>query len=148
MERSLAMDPENPIVHWALGYTYALMGRPADASLQAQWMRAHAPQLPYTVQLSSLVDGMEGRREQAMHAVSAVDVTPLDAHHTFHIAECYAMAGDTRRALTLLEHAVDHGMYPYKFYAEYCPFMAPLRGNPEFDRIVEKAEKRVREFEN
>jgi serine/threonine protein kinase len=148
MERSLAMDPGNPIVHWALGYTYALMGRAADASLQAQWMRAHAPQLPYTVQLSSLVDGMEGRREQAMHAVSAVDVTPLDAHQTFHIAESYAMAGDTPRALTLLEHAVDHGMYPYKFYAEYCPFMAPLRGNPEFDRIVAKAEKRVREFEN
>jgi hypothetical protein len=57
------MDPDNPIIHWALGNTYALIGRVADASGQAQRMRAHMPHLPYTVQLSALVDGMEGRRE-------------------------------------------------------------------------------------
>jgi hypothetical protein len=46
----------------------------------------------------------------------------------------------------LLEHAVDHGMYPYKFYEEYCPFVAPLRDQAEFDRIVAKARKRVEAF--
>jgi hypothetical protein len=56
------------------------------------------------------------------------------------------MAGDTARALELLEFAVDHGMYPYQFYAKFCPFMAPLRGMPEFDRIVAKAARRVAEF--
>ena len=56
------------------------------------------------------------------------------------------MAGDTPRALELLEWAVDHGMYPYRFYAEFCPFMAPLRGLPEFERIVAKAAHRVAEF--
>jgi serine/threonine protein kinase/Flp pilus assembly protein TadD len=147
MERALAMDPDNPICNWALGYTYALMGRAADASRHAAWMRAHVPQLPYTAQLSALVHGMEGRRDKALEALSAMDVGPLDAHQTFHIAESYAMAGDTSRALALVEHAVDHGMYPYKFYAEYCPFMAPLRGNPEFDRIVAKAASRVQVFE-
>jgi hypothetical protein len=75
-----------------------------------------------------------------------VDLTPLDAHHTFHIAESFAMAGNTARALTLLEHAVDHGFYPAQFFAEYCPFMASLRGMPEFDRIVAKAARRVAEF--
>jgi eukaryotic-like serine/threonine-protein kinase len=146
MERSLAMDPENPILNWALGYTFALMGRTDDAARQAQWMRAHVPDLPYTAQLSSLVDGMEGRREAALETLARVDVAPLDAHHTFHIAESFAMAGDTARALRLLEHAVDHGMYPYRFYAEYCPFMEPLKGCPDFDRIVAKAARRVAEF--
>jgi serine/threonine protein kinase len=146
MERARAMDPGNPVVNWALGYTYALMGRNGEAATQAQWMRTHAPQLPYTVQLSSLVDALEGRREAALEALAHVHLTPLDAHHTFHIAESYAMAGDTSRALALLEHAVDHGMYPYKFYAEYCPFTVPLRSSPEFDRIVAKAARRVAEF--
>jgi len=147
MERALAMDPDNPISNWALGYTYALMGRIADASRHAGWMQAHVPQLPYTAQLSSLVDGMAGRRQRALESLAAVDLRPLDAHQTFHLAESFAMAGDTPRALALLEHAVDHGMYPYKFYAEYCPFMAPLRGSAEFDRIVAKAARRVQEFE-
>ena len=146
LERSLTIDPENPIIHWALGYTYALMGRVADASRRAAWMRTHVPHLPYTVQLSALLHGMDGRREEALRLLSAVDMTPLDAHQTFHIAESYAMAGDTPRALTLVEHAVDHGMYPYKFYAEYCPFMVPLRGDAEFDRILAKAARRVQAF--
>jgi TolB-like protein/Flp pilus assembly protein TadD len=146
IERAVAMDPENPIIHWALGYTYALMGRMSDAAVHAQWMLARVPQLPYTVQLSSLVDATQGRAAAAREALARVDVTPLDAHHTFHLSESFAMAGDTTGALALLERAVDRGFYPYKFFAEYCPFMAPLRGMPEFERIVAKAARRVAEF--
>ena len=146
IEHAVAMDPENPIIHWALGYTYALVGRTSDAAVHAQWMLARVPQLPYTVQLASLVDGTQGRSAAAREALARVDVAPLDAHHTFHLSESFAMAGDTSRALALLERAVDRGFYPYRFFAEYCPFMAPLRGLPEFERIVAKAARRVAEF--
>lgn len=147
MERSSALDPDNPIIHWALGYTYAMLGRTDDAASRAEWMRTHVPDLPYTLQLTALVDAVEGRPEDALEALARLDLAPLDAHHTFHIAEVYAMAGDTPRALALLEHAVDHGMYPHKFYAEYCPFTVPLRGHPEFDRIVAKAARRAAAFD-
>ena len=92
------------------------------------------------------MDAAEGRRDAALATLARVDRAALDAHHTFHLSESVAMAGDTTRALELLEWAVDHGMYPYRFYAEFCPFMAPLRGMPEFDRIVAKAARRVAEF--
>ena len=146
IERALALDPENPILQWGLGYTYALMGRGSDAAVHAGWMMVRVPQLPYTVQLSSLVDAMQGRTTAAQEALAHVDVAPLDAHHTFHLSESFAMAGDTTRALELLERAVDRGFYPSRFIAEFCPFMAPLRGMPEFDRIVAKAARRVAEF--
>jgi eukaryotic-like serine/threonine-protein kinase len=74
MERSRAMDPDNPIINWALGYTYALLGRTDDAASQAGWMRAHVPDLPYTVQLSSLVDAMRGRREDALDTLARLDL--------------------------------------------------------------------------
>ena len=89
---------------------------------------------------------MEGRPDDTLATIRQVDLTPLDAHQIFHIAESYAMGGDTPKALSLLEHAVDHGMYPYKFYGEYCPSMATLRGHPDFDRIVAKARQRVEAF--
>jgi serine/threonine protein kinase/tetratricopeptide (TPR) repeat protein len=146
LERSLALDPENPILHWALGYTYALIVRFDDATVHARWMQAHTPDLSYTIQLSSLVDAAQGRREAALTTLARADISLLDAHQTFHFSESCAMAGDTARALELLEFAVDHGMYPYRFYAEFCPFMEPLRGMPEFDRIVAKAARRVAEF--
>lgn len=50
-------------------------------------------------------------------------------------------------ALELLEFAVDHGMYPYRFFRDFSQFMQPLRGLPEFDRIVAKAERRAAEFD-
>jgi hypothetical protein len=146
MEQGLVMDPQNAILNWALGYTYALMGRTADAARHAAWMRANAPRLPYTAQLTSVVEACQGNAAAAMATIRAVDVTLLDAHQTFHIAEAYAMAGDTSKALELLEYAVDCGMYPYRFYRDFCPFMQPLRGLPEFDRIIAKAERRVAEF--
>jgi serine/threonine protein kinase/tetratricopeptide (TPR) repeat protein len=146
LERSVAMDPDNPILQWALGYTYALMGRSADAASRAAWMRAHVPDLPYTAQISSLVDAIEGRRKAALETLATVDVSLLDAHHTFHFAESYAMAGETGRALELLEDAVDRGMYPHRFYAEFCPFTVPLRSLPDFERVVAKAARRVAEF--
>jgi hypothetical protein len=39
-----------------------------------------------TAQLVSLVDAMHGRRDAALETVARVDVAPLDAHQTFHIA--------------------------------------------------------------
>jgi serine/threonine protein kinase/tetratricopeptide (TPR) repeat protein len=146
IESAVAMDPQNPIIHWALGYTYALAGRIADAAKQASWMLEHAPQASYTTQLVSLVDAMVGHGDEALKALARLDVAPLDAHQTFHFAESFAMAGDTRRALELFEWAVDHGFYPYRFFAEWCPFVTPLRGMSEFDRIVSKAARRVAEF--
>ena len=146
LEGSLALDPENPIIRWALGYTYALIGRLDDAAVHATWMLTHTPELSYTAHLSSLLDAAQGRREAALATLARSDVTLLDAHQTFHVSESYAMAGETGQALELLEYAVDHGMYPYRFYAEFCPFMAPLRGMAEFDRIVAKAARRVAEF--
>ena len=104
------------------------------------------PQASYTTQLVSLVDAIVGNRDEALKALGRIDAAPLDAHQTFHFAESFAMAGDTTRALELFEWAVDHGFYPYRFFAEFCPFVAPLRGMPEFDRIVAKASKRVTEF--
>ena len=146
MEEGLVMDPQNAILNWAIGYTYALMGRTADAARHADWMRANVPQLPYTAQLASLLEAGQGNAARALETIRAVDLAPLDAHQTFHISEAYAMAGDPSKALELLEFAVDHGMYPYRFYRDFCPFMQPLRGLPEFDRIVGKAERRAAEF--
>ena len=146
IESAVAMDPQNPIIHWALGYTYALAGRIPDAAKHASWMLEHTPQISYTIQLTSMVDAIQGRRDQALKALARLDAAPLDAHQTFHIAESFAMVGDTARALELLEWAVDHGFYPYRFFAEWCRFMEPLRGMPEFDRIVARAERRVAEF--
>jgi TolB-like protein/Flp pilus assembly protein TadD len=145
-EHCLVLDPENPIIHWSLGYTYALLGRLAEARERAAWMQARVPTMPYSVQLVSLVDALEGRREQARAMLARVAGMTFDGHITFHLSESYAMAGDTAAGLLALEQAIERGFYPSEYFAVHCPFMAPLRGSPEFARLVERASARVAEF--
>jgi tetratricopeptide (TPR) repeat protein len=146
MQRGVELDPENSIFHWALGYHSALLGRFDEAGREAQWMRQRAPVMPYTAQLCGLVAAAEGRQEEARGMLDAVNTTPLDGHTKFHIGEAFAMAGDTARALELVDQGVDHNFYPHDFIARYSPFMAPLRGTPEFERILAKAARRVADF--
>jgi len=146
LERSLELDPQNFLNHWGIGYTYAFLGRLAEAGRHAAICVKIAPENAYTLQLASLVDALEGRREAALERLAGLDLGPLDPHNTFHLSESFAMAGDTRRALEVLESAVDEGFYPYPFINEYCPFMAPLRSLPEFAPILAKSKEKTEAF--
>jgi TolB-like protein/tetratricopeptide (TPR) repeat protein len=145
-ERGLLLDPENPIIHWSLGYTYALLGRMADARAHAQWMQTRVPQMPYTTQLVTLLEGMDGRHGEARAVLASIGDQAFDGHITFHLSESFAVAHDTETALRLLAQAVERGFYPHDYIAVHCPFLATVRGSAAFEAIVARAAKRVAEF--
>ncbi len=145
-ERALDMDPESLLQHWSVGYHYALLGRFGDVARHAEFLRQRAPGLPSVVQLRALLEAVEGRSAEAVQLLSGVDSRAVDGHMAFHFAEAFAMAGDTARALELLEQAVDHNFYAHEFIGRLSPFVEPLRSMPAFHRIVAKAERRVGEF--
>jgi serine/threonine protein kinase/tetratricopeptide (TPR) repeat protein len=145
-EQALLLDSENPIIHWALGYTYLLLDRKRDARVHADWMRLRVPQMPYTVQLVALLDAIDGRPAEALAGLATIADKSFDAHITFHLSESFAVAGEQAVALRLLEQAVERGFYPHDYIAVHCPFLAALRGTADFDRIVARAAKRVAEF--
>ena len=70
----------------------------------------------------------------------------FDAHITCHLAEAYAVAGNSQTTLRLLDQAVERGFYPHGYIAVHCPFLASLRGTVQFDRIAARAARRVAEF--
>jgi hypothetical protein len=98
------------------------------------------------VQLVALLEGMAGRTSEARAALANLSNMSFDGHITFHLSESFAVAGDTPTALRLLEQAVERGFYPHDYLAVHCPFLAPLRGSVEFDRIAVRAAERVAAF--
>jgi tetratricopeptide (TPR) repeat protein len=146
MERSLELAPDSLIHHWALGYHYCLLSRPDDAEPQAAWMQDHLPSAAYTMQLRALVAALKGRRDEAHAILEPLDLSVLDGHQLFHVAESLTMGGDTARGMAALEQAIDRSFCPYDFIAVHCPFLEPLRGDPDFPRILSKAARRVAEF--
>jgi len=147
LRHSLELDPRNFILQWTIGYAYAAVGRLDEAARHAAVLNQMGPDVPYTRQLLALLDGLEDRKRAALERLAPIDVTPLDAHNKFHLAEAFALGGDTDRALDVLEQAVDQGFYPYPFIAEHCPFLAPLRPLPRFAGILAKAKERSETFE-
>jgi tetratricopeptide (TPR) repeat protein len=137
--RCVEMDAGNLIARWTLGYGRALVGDVVEAILLER-----APDLPYTRQLVGLLEGIGGRTGAALAALGGV--AGVDAHHRFHLAEAYAMAGNHDRAFELLEEAVNGGFHPAEFIAVHCPFLAPLRGTPRFEAIAATARRLTAEF--
>jgi tetratricopeptide (TPR) repeat protein len=145
VRKGLELDPQNFILHWCAGYTHAIVGSLAEAAGHAQILNRAGPDVPYTRQLLALVDGLEGRPAAALERLVSIDVAPLDAHHKFHLAEAFALAGDSDRALTLLEQALP-GFYPHLYYSEYCRFLDPLRGTSRFQAILRGARELAEVF--
>jgi len=138
LQRALEIDPQNFIVHWCIGYAYTLLGRMTDAGRHAAVLHGLGPDVPYTRQLLALIDGIEGRPDAALARIAGLDAAPLDAHHLFHLAESFIMAGQHDRGLDLLERSVS-GFYPYLYMADHCRFLDPVRGTARFAAVLERA---------
>ena len=147
IRHAAAMDPKNLIVRWCAGYTFACLNRLDEADEHAAVIRDLGPDVPYTRQLCALIEGVRGHPDRALEQLAPIDLTHLDGHHKFHLAESYAMAGATERALDLLDQAVQLGFYPYPYIAEHCPMLEPLRGEARFAEIAEEAKRLVEAFE-
>ena len=105
-------------------------------ALTVGWMSAEPAAWPLT-----------GEDEhERMEMLATIADMSFDAHITFHLSESFAVTGDTQTALRLVEQAVERGFYPHDYLAVHCPFLAPLRGTAEFDRIVARAAERVAAF--
>jgi predicted Zn-dependent protease len=135
------------ILHWAIGYTYANIGRVAEALPHGDFLHAAGPDPPYTRQLLALIDALSGRKDAALERLASIDLAPLDAHHKFHLAEAFSMAGAIDRAMQLLFEALP-GYYPYSFLAEHARFLDPLRASPQFATFLAEAKIRAEAFGN
>jgi TolB-like protein/tetratricopeptide (TPR) repeat protein len=146
LQHALALDPNSYFIHWHIGYAYAAVGQLDKAATHAAFLASVGPDMPYTEQLLALVDALENRPQQAIDRISAVDVAPLDGHTTFHLAEPLMVAGAKEQALDLLEGVVESGFYPYRFFAEYCPFMGSLRSEQRFETILARSKQQTEAF--
>jgi eukaryotic-like serine/threonine-protein kinase len=146
MERALELEPESVFIPWGLGYTYAMLGRIDQADVHAEWLMTHAPQMPYAPHLKSLVLSLQGRQDEARAILDALDTSGLDGHQSWHLAESFALAGAHEQALCLLDQAIERGNYLHEWFERRGPFFEPLRGDPEFARIVARAAQRKAEF--
>jgi hypothetical protein len=72
---------------------------------------------------------------------------PWDFQTTYWKTECLALIGETERALDCLAQDVDLGMSNYPLMSELDPFLANIRGEERFKKLLERVKYEFEHFE-
>lgn len=138
--------PANRVI---LAYALAGAGRFKDALTQLGSIGPESS-ADYYVQLGRILDHAL-RREKAKVAelLSAefVATTRRDLLYSLWVADCYAMLDEREQALDWLENAVNRGLINYHYLNEYDPFLAKLRGDPRFQKLMVRVKAEWERFE-
>ena len=68
-----------------------------------------------------------------------------DPEAIYKIAQAYGLLGDRASALRVLQYSIETGFFSYPYLAN-DPLLCVLRGNGEFDRMMEVARQRHESF--
>jgi hypothetical protein len=68
-----------------------------------------------------------------------------DGEGIYKMAEAFAVLGDQTAALRILGVSIDAGFYPYPWFMA-DPLLASIRQMPEFQSLMERAQRRYEEF--
>jgi hypothetical protein len=63
------------------------------------------------------------------------------------MAESYALINEINESIDWLEHGVTCGFINYLFLMEYDPFLANIRGEPRFKKLMERVKYEWEHFE-
>lgn len=143
------MDPSNPMAR--LFYVWVLMlNRRAD--LVAEAVATFPPELRQTIpgQIAQfLAHALAGNADAAHQALGAEIEAAATATDVFPrmLAQGYALAGMTDRAVHWLNIAVDRGFINYPYLAQHDPFVAVLRGDARIAHLLESVRERWARFE-
>jgi tetratricopeptide (TPR) repeat protein len=69
-----------------------------------------------------------------------------DKELSWWMADCLSYAGATGQALEWLSNSIELGIIDHRFWSEIDPLMAPLRREPGFAALMERAKERQRRF--
>jgi hypothetical protein len=69
-----------------------------------------------------------------------------DKEFSWLLADCFAIIGEIDEALDWLANSIEMGLINDRFFSEFDPFLAPLRGNRRFLALMKRAKEKQRRF--
>lgn len=145
---AIKLDPTNAMLLWCRGQILALLRRNDEAVAQFKAISDMHPGHFFSQLGSVMQAALLGDRDSLDRAVTTElsHITECDPHYSWNFAQCYAVIGDTDRAVTWLEKAMSKGFINYPMISRWDPLLAPVRHTAAFDDIVDRAREQWENF--
>jgi eukaryotic-like serine/threonine-protein kinase len=132
--------PEDVMTKWIYGLSLAYVGRKQEAGRLFDEIAREQPGTLFACLGLAFRCAFEGNTSETL---AALDSNPSlrkswDFQSAYWKTECLALAGEKELALDCLERDVDLGMSNYPFISELDPFLANIRGEERFKKLMER----------
>jgi eukaryotic-like serine/threonine-protein kinase len=136
--KSYGMDPGNPLVALSYGQCLALNER-LDAAVEVfDDLQRRTPD-GFMARLGQLYKAALLKQPEHARAWITPEVEAIagwDLYHSWNLAECFALLGETQAALDWLGRAIDRGMLNYPLLVALDPFLESIRTAPAFSALM------------
>jgi serine/threonine protein kinase len=141
--------PEDVMTKWSYGLSLAYMGRKEEAGSIFEEVAREQPGTLFACLGLSFKYALEGKRSETLAMLDSNPnlQNPWDFQTAYWKTECLALIGEKERALDCLGQDVDLGMSNYPLMSELDSFLANIRGEPRFKKLMERVKYEWEHFE-
>jgi tetratricopeptide (TPR) repeat protein len=142
------LAPGDPFANWWLAKTLAYGGHEKEAHALFKQVAAQDTGF-WSDHCRLLQKALEDDREGVLEVLSNTGLrshASTDEIYPICLANALTRVGEIDEALKWVDQSVSWGFTNYRFLSEHNPFLAPLRDNPKFRQIMERARQRQEAF--
>jgi serine/threonine protein kinase len=141
--------PGDLLTKWSYGLSLAYMDKKDEAGSIFDQIVREQPGTIFAGLGLAMKYALEGRKSDALRCL---DSNPQlqrtrDFQYAYWVAECYALIDEKERALDWLERDVNLGMINYPLLDRLDPFLANIRGEERFKKLMERVKYEWEHFE-
>ena len=148
-QRSVDIDPMNPSHRMVHALILAANGNRDEASAMLERVSRDASDMAWVRLAPAMAHALRGEHDEVLRVMTP-DLRAAvwgDDIFCWWAADALALAGEREGALAFVERVVALGWINYPFLSQHEPFLASIRGEQRFARLMDRVRKAWEAFE-
>src|SRR5690242_8154332 len=148
-QRAVDIDPANPTQRMLHALMLAANGRRDEAITILDAVSRETPLMAWTQLAPAMACALRGDRAGVLRTITPElrAAARWDDIFSWWAADCFALVDERDAALDCLERAVEFGYINWPFLSVHEPFLANVRGEPRFVRLMQRVHRAWEAFE-
>jgi len=148
-QRSVDIDPANPTPRMIHSLMLAANGRREEGMAMLDAVARDTSAMVWARLAPAMACALRGERDELLRIMTPQlrAAAKWDEIFAWWVADCFALVNEPEAAIDFIERAVEFGFINAPWLSEYEPFLANLRGEPRFRRLMERVRRAWDAFE-